>query len=146
MLVGYTKDRVIRDQEFKLKESDFQEKIQAYTRRLDAVQQVNYQLSKDYFSYKHVIGKTKQTHQDDFDLLKVENAALKQELDRILNVAENDTQYASGLYQNKTQNFAQRFRKQSKQNEEDLNIVKVQYRQAYEQYLKELEEVEKNLR
>ena len=146
MLVGYTKDRVIRDQEFKLKESDFQEKIQAYTRRLDAVQQVNYQLSKDYFSYKHVIGKTKQTHQDDFDLLKVENAALKQELDRILNVAENDTQYASGLYQNKTQNFAQRFRKQSKQNEEDLNIVKVQYRQAQEQYLKELEEVEKNLR
>ena len=146
MLVGYTKDRVIRDQEFKLKESDFQEKIQAYTRRLEAVQQVNYQLSKDYFSYKHVIGKTKQTHQDDFDLLKVENAALKQELDRILNVAENDTQYASGLYQNKTQNFAQRFRKQSKQNEEDLNIVKVQYRQAQEQYLKELEEVEKNLR
>ena len=146
MLVGYTKDRVIRDQEFKLKESDFQEKIQAYTKRLEAVQQVNYQLSKDYFSYKHVIGKTKQTHQDDFDLLKVENAALKQELDRILNVAENDTQYASGLYQNKTQNFAQRFRKQSKQNEEDLNIVKVQYRQAQEQYLKELEEVEKNLR
>ena len=62
MMVGYTKDRVIRDQEFKLKESDFQEKIQAYTKRLEAVQQVNYQLSKDYFSYKHVIGKTKQTH------------------------------------------------------------------------------------
>ena len=103
---GYQKDRIIRDQEFKLKEQDFKEKLEGFRQRLEQRQAVNYQLSKDYFAYKHVIGKTKQVMQDDYELLKVENQALKQQLDKIIDATQNDTQYASNLYSQKTSNFA----------------------------------------
>jgi hypothetical protein len=34
-------------------------------------------VAKDFFDYKHVIGKTKQRVQDEFDLATAENEALK---------------------------------------------------------------------
>jgi hypothetical protein len=38
---------------------------------------VNYTLAKDFFDYKHLVGRTKQRLQDEFDLATVENQALK---------------------------------------------------------------------
>eukprot|EP00347_Sterkiella_histriomuscorum_P001132 403373203 len=142
---GYQKDRIIRDQEFKLKEQDFKEKLENFKIRLQQRQDVNYQLSKEYFAYKHVIGKTKQKLQDDYDLLKVENQALKQQLDKIIDHTSNDTSYSANLFTQKTHNFAQRFRKASKENEEDLNIVKIQYSQVQDKYLADLQNMESNL-
>ncbi|CDW88882.1 UNKNOWN [Stylonychia lemnae] len=142
---GYHKDRIIREQEFKLKEQDFHEKIENLKRRVAERQEINYHLNKDYFAYKHVINKSKQKLQDDYDLLKVENQALKSQLDKIIDVTDNDTQYASTLFSSKTSNFAQRFRKASKENEEDLNIVKIQYSQVQDKYLSDLQSMERNL-
>lgn len=41
--------------------------------------------------------------------------------------AENDQQYAVGLYNQKTENYAERFRNQVQKNEHDLKVIKVQY-------------------
>lgn len=65
--------------------------------------------------------------QDEYDLATVENQALKNQLDKLLDAAKNETKYSESLYSQKTNQFAQRFRKLSKENEEDLAIVKVQY-------------------
>lgn len=113
--------------------------------RLQQRQDINYKLSKDYFAYKHVIDKTRLTLQDDFELLKVENDALKQQLDKYLDVTSTDTSYAANLYTQKTRAFAQRFRKASKDNEEDLHVVKVQYAQVQDKYLKDLHTMESKL-
>lgn len=51
---------MIREQEFSLKEQDFKEKIEIYKQRLQQRKDLNYTLSKEYFAFKHVIGKTKQ--------------------------------------------------------------------------------------
>ena len=59
-LSGYHKDRVIREQEFKLKEIDFKERIDELNDRLKMREEANYQLSKDYFAYKHAVSKNKQ--------------------------------------------------------------------------------------
>lgn len=84
-------------------------------------------MARDYFDYKHVVGKARQRLQDEFDLANVENQALKNQLDKLLNVADEETKYSEGLFTQKTSQYATRFRKLSRENEEDLAIVKVQY-------------------
>jgi len=46
-------------------------------------------------------------------------------LDKLLDAAKNETKYSEKIYTEKTGHFAHRFRKLSKENEEDLAIVKV---------------------
>lgn len=142
---AYEKDRLIREQEFKMKEQDFQDTLGSLRGRLDQRQKVNYTLAKDYFDYKHLVGRSKQKLQDEHDLATVENQALKSQLDKLLDAAKHETKYSETLYSQKTSQFAQRFRKLSKENEEDLAIVKVQYAQVQEKYLTELARVEQEL-
>lgn len=63
----------------------------------------------------------------------------------MLDAAKHETKYSENLYSQKTRQFAQRFRKLSKENEEDLAIVKVQYAEVQEKYLSALQRVEEEL-
>jgi hypothetical protein len=68
----------------------------------------------------------------------VENSALKDQLDKILDMQQSQVDHSTQLYDQKSESFAQRFRKQTKQNEEDLNIIKVQYGEIQDKYLNEI--------
>ncbi len=135
---AYEKDRLIREQEFEMKQQEFQETLSHLRDRLDRRQAHNYALTKDFFAYKHLVGRTKGRLQDDHDLAQVENQALKSQLDKLLDAARNETKYSETLFTQKTSQYAHRFRKLSKENEEDLAIVKVQYAQVQHKYLGEL--------
>ena len=51
--------------------------------------------------------------------------SLKSQLDKLLTDQKQDTNYAQTLFSKKTDNFASRFRKGTKENEADLNVVRV---------------------
>jgi len=95
---GYEKDRVIREQEFELKKQDFEEKKKELVSRLEQRQGTQYSLNKNYFEYKYEIQQTKNKMQDEYELLKVENSALKAQMDKILSSEKVDTKYAVDLY------------------------------------------------
>jgi len=42
-----------------MKESDFKDTLGSLRGRLDQRQKANYKLAKDYFDYKHLVGRTK---------------------------------------------------------------------------------------
>jgi len=44
---------------------------------------------------------------------------------KLKELALNDKEYAVDLYKEKTDNFAQRFRKMTHQNENDLKVIRV---------------------
>ena len=142
---AYDKDRLIREQEFDMKQQEFQETLVQLRDRLERRQAHNYTLTKDFFNFKHLVGRTKTRVQDDYDLAQVENQALKSQLDKLLDAAKNETKYSDTLFTQKTSQYAHRFRKLSKENEEDLAIVKVQYAQVQQKYLGELQAVEAQL-
>lgn len=110
-----------------MKEKDFSDTLGSIRGRLEQRQRQNYTMTKDFFNYKHLIGRTNQRLQDEQALAQVENEALKSQLDKLIDAATHETKYSEGLFSQKTSQFAQRFRKLSKENEEDLAIVKVQY-------------------
>ena len=106
----------------------------------------NHIISTDYFNYRHAIGGAKQKLEDQIALARVENEALKQQVDQICEAEQVDGNYQEQLYEQKTSQFANRFRKASKQNEQELNVIKVQYAQVQDQYLAELQDLESQLK
>ena len=107
---------------------------------------MNHTISTDYFNYKHAIIGAKANLDDQIALAKVENEALKQQVDKICEAERADGNYSEQLYAQKTNQFANRFRKTSKQNEQELSIIKVQYAQVQDQYLSELQTLEAQLK
>ena len=95
---AFEKDRLIREQEFALKEREFGDTLGSLRGRLEQRERVNYGIAKDFFDYKHVVGKTRQRLQDEYDLAQAENEALKNQLDKLLEAAKNETKYSEGLY------------------------------------------------
>lgn len=78
---------------------------------------MNYQISNDYFNYKHAIVGAKTRLEDQIALARVENEALKLQVDKICDSEKADGNYSEQLYAQKTNDFAARFRNSSKQNE-----------------------------
>ena len=118
-----------------MKEQEFRDTLALVKGRLDQRQAINYKLAREFFDYKHLVGKTRQRLQDEQDLAQVENQALKNQLDKLLDAVKHETKYSEKLFDQKSNNHAHRFRKLSKENDEDLAIVKVQYGQVQQKYL-----------
>ena len=124
---GYQKDKIIRLKEQQLKSADFEESIAFLKQRLNQREEEGYSISKDYFQYKHEVQKSKDTLDDERELLLIERRALEDQFNKLKGNSITDKEYAVDLYNQKTDNFAQRFRKQAQKNENDLKVIKAQY-------------------
>ena len=76
----------------------------------------------------------------------MENETLKTQVDGIVEGERQDGEYSEALYQQKTHQFAERLRKSCKQNEQELNVIKVQYAEVQDEYLLELQSLETQLK
>jgi hypothetical protein len=86
-VAAYDKDRLIREQEYKMKDQEFADTLGSIRGRIEQSKKLNYTLAKDFFDYKHVVVKTRQKLQDEYDLANVENQALKSQLDKLIDAA-----------------------------------------------------------
>ena len=87
---AYQKDRSVRKQEFDLKERDFNERYSELQARLADRKALNYQISSDYFNYKHVIDGAKLSLEDQIKLAKMENESLKESVNKIIEAEKTD--------------------------------------------------------
>ena len=67
-------------------------------------------------------------------------------MDKIIESEKFDGEHAERTFAQKSVQFANRFRKNTKKNEEDLNIVKVQYGEAQEKFLCDLKNLDYDLK
>jgi len=143
---GYEKDRILREQEFRLKEVEHAENMGKWEKLYKEKDKVNYEMTKRFFDYKHHVQQRRQQLKDEQDLLKVEQETLKNQLHEAREKAEITTDHAEKIYKTKEENFQKRFRKETRVNEEDLTVVKEQYSKAQDKIIKDLQETEKKLR
>lgn len=140
---GYQKDRVVRQQEFDLKEKDYSDQIQGLQTRLQERKDLNYKLTSEYFAYKNAATEDKKRLQDAIELAKLERDQLMEAAEKAFTQEEQNCQYNENLYGQKTKQFANRFRKANLKNEEELNIIKTQFTDVQGQYLNELKNLKK---
>lgn len=72
---------------------------------------LNYQISTDYFNYKHATDGAKLRIDDQLSLAKMENESLKEAMNKIIESEKGNEVYNENLYAHKTDQFADRFRK-----------------------------------
>jgi hypothetical protein len=77
-------------QEFDLKERDFNERYSELQARLADRKALNYQISTDYFNYKHSIDGAKLSLEDQIKLAKMENESLKESVNKIIEAEKTD--------------------------------------------------------
>lgn len=80
--------------------------------------------------YKHAVQKSKEQMHDERELLLIEQRALEDQLAQVQENAQNNRDHAVFKFAKKTENFAERFRKQAQSNENDLKVIKSQYEQV----------------
>ena len=102
-------------------------------------------ISKEYFAYKHQVQRRKEAQAAERQRLLDERKALEDQLAQLRTTADTDQAYAVDLYNRKTDDFADRFRKQAQSNENDLKVIKVQYEQLQQRYVDDLRELEQDL-
>ena len=71
--------------------------------RLQKDKELNAQIAGDYFNYKHQIGEAKQRLEDQTALARVENEALKKQMDEIIEAENAEGNYQEDLYAKKTE-------------------------------------------
>lgn len=76
-----------------MKVLDFENTIAELERRLALQKEQNYKISSDYFNYRHAIVNAKQKLDDQIALARVENEALKQQVDQICEAEKADSNY-----------------------------------------------------
>lgn len=124
---GYQKDRSVRQQEFDLKDRDYGEQIVTLQKRLQEKKDLGYKLTTEYFSYKHAAVEDGKKLQDAILVAKVERDQLLTTCEQVITAQEQNCTYNENLYETKTRQFANRFRKANLKNEEELNIIKTQF-------------------
>jgi hypothetical protein len=128
----------LREQEFRLKEIEFSENMAKWDRLYKEKDRINYDLTKRFFDYKHHVQTRRQQLSDEQELLKVEQETLRKQLFDAKEKAEITTDHAEKIFKKKEENFQQRFRKETKVNEEDLTVVKEQYAKSQDKIIKDL--------
>lgn len=58
-VAAFDKDRIIREQEFVMKNQEFKDTLDGLRARIETRKASNYTLARDFFDYKHVISKTR---------------------------------------------------------------------------------------
>ena len=66
--------------------------------RLEERRQVNYKVSTEYFNYKHKVGEDRQKLEDQLQLARVENEALKAQVDKIIEAEKANGEYSESLF------------------------------------------------
>lgn len=129
-----------------MKNRDFSEKEEVIAKRLAEKKALNYRLTNDYFEFKHSVENNKQRLEDQLALARVENEALKSEMDKVIESQKIDGQYSERVYEKKSHQFAARFRKVTQKDSEELNIVKVKHTEAQDIMLLKLKNLEHDLK
>jgi hypothetical protein len=131
-LIAYERDTVIREEEFTLREKDFNEKSFEFEKRLIAREEFNSKIGKDFFHVRYEFEEKQKKASDENELLKIENETLSRQLDLEVQRTSEDCTYKVTNYEKKKDSFAGKYRKETKDNENNLMIIKEQYQQVQE--------------
>lgn len=99
---GYQKDRIVRQQEFDMKDRDFDEQIAVLENRLSEKKHLNHKLTTEYFQYRNATVEDAKRLEDALEVAKVERATLEAQLEKSLTAQEQNCQYNDTLYSQKT--------------------------------------------
>ena len=81
-----------------MKVRDFEEKEKELSDRLAEKKSLNYRLTNDFFEYKHKVDQNNISLEDQLALARVENEALKAQMDQVIESKNLDGNWSEEAY------------------------------------------------
>jgi hypothetical protein len=139
-------DRRLREEEIRLRDMNYKEKIEDLTKKNHKLDRLNYELTKDHMTLKYDSSNTEKRLYEELEMVKLQNEALSVSLKELMHRASLDKETTKTDYERKTREITSVMRTQVKTQEENNNIIKEQYKQIQKIYTTRVKELEDKLK
>ena len=138
-------DKIVREEEMRLKFIDFDEKIAIATQRLSSIKETNYVLNKDYFNFKFNSDESKKQIAAELERLKSENEESRKELKDTIDCTNKEIKGLEVTLGTKSNDIYKNMRKEMEQKDESLMLVKYEYEKIQGSLIGQIREVEEKI-
>jgi len=121
-------------------------KIEELTKKNQKLENLNYELTKDYLHLKYDSSTNEKTLYEEIELLKLQNEALSETVKDLNYKNSLDKQSSKNEIEKKTKDISNAMRNQIKNYEENINIIKEQYKQIQKIYTNKVNELQEKLK
>jgi len=135
-------DRRLREEEMRLQNINFREKIDELTRKNHKLESLTLDMTKDILQMKFDSQNNERKLYEEVEMYKLQNEALSLSLSQLNTKICVDKEKNKSEYDKKTNEIANVFRGQVKNHEENINIIKEQYKQIQKIYNSRIEDYE----
>jgi len=145
-IIKMEEDRRLREEEIRLIDLNSNEKNEDLTKKNQKLERLNYELTKDYMQLKYDSSCVEKKLYEELELLKLQNEALSVSLKDTVSRTSVDKELSKNDYERKTREISNVMRSQVKTHEENINIIKEQYKQIQKIYTTRVKELENKLK
>jgi coiled-coil domain-containing protein 77 len=135
-------DRNVREEEFKLRHDADQRQIEELLQQLQRSEDFKVSTTRDYLRLRHESQTKERSLIESLGKARQENDGLLSQVKHTTVRARQETREAETIAEQKSQDFAHKFRKQAMQKEENLQIVKEQYGQLQTVFSERINDME----
>ena len=142
IILKMEEDSKLRDEEIRLQTINMNQKLLELKKRKNRLEKLNFDITKNFMDLKYDTDKNNKRLNEELELTKLQNEALKNSLNDIIKKANIEKEVSKNEYNRKTKQVANSLRNQVKKKEENANLVKEQYKEIEKIYADKLNELE----
>ena len=142
IILKMEEDTKLRDEEIRLQTINMNQKLLELKKRKNRLEKLNFDITKNFMDLKYDTDKNNKRLNEELELTKLQNEALKNSLNDIIKKANIEKEVSKNEYNRKTKQVANSLRNQVKKKEENANLVKEQYKEIEKIYADKLNELE----
>ena len=142
IILKMEEDSKLRDEEIRLQTINMNQKLLELKKRKNRLEKLNFDITKNFMDLKYDTDKNNKRLNEELELTKLQNEALKNSLNDITKKANIEKEVSKNEYNRKTKQVANTLRNQVKKKEENANLVKEQYKEIEKIYADKLNELE----
>jgi hypothetical protein len=139
-------DRRLREEEMRLRDINYKQKIEDLLKKNQKLERLNYELTKDHMQLKYDSSTNEKKLYEELEMTKLQNEALSCSLKEFMQRTNIDKEFNKNDYERKTKEITNVMRTQVKNHEENINIIKEQYKQIQKIYTSRVKELENKLK
>jgi hypothetical protein len=139
-------ERRLREEEFRLHMLNSKEREDDLLKKNQKLERLNYELTKDYMQLKYDSSNNERKLYEELELAKLQNEALSVSLKELTSKTLQDKSVSKNDHDRKTKEISNMLRGQVKAHEENINIIKEQYKQIQKIYTGRVKELEDKVR
>jgi hypothetical protein len=135
-------ERRLREEEIRLLVLNSKDREDDLLKKNQKLERLNYELTKDYMQLKYDSSNNERKLYEELELVKLQNEALSVSLKELTSKTLQDKDVSKNDYERKTKKITNIMRGQVKAHEENINIIKEQYKQIQKIYTSRVKELE----